>query len=137
MLSHIDINSERQSHYSEWKTCGRCDPCPCERSDERLRDFYRKYAGRGEIKALTGAICPCHFAVVYDIMSLKLCYEIACLNTSYSYSDHIIIEKGYFPVALWTGEHIQMTPQNEPLKLSVIYSPPNHPTNILQPIAPK
>ena len=40
-------------------------------------------------------ICPCHFAVVYDIMSLKLCYEIACLNTSYSYSVYLSKEACY------------------------------------------
>ena len=46
----MTITRERQSDYSGWETGGCCDPCAGERSDQRVWDFYREYAGGGIIE---------------------------------------------------------------------------------------
>ena len=66
----MTITRERQSHYSGWKTRWRRDARVGERSDKRLWDFYREYAGRGGINDLTGADAPVFFCA-FVIQSVK------------------------------------------------------------------
>ena len=49
----MTITRERQSDHSGRETCWRGDARPCERSDERVWDFYREYVGSGRIKTLS------------------------------------------------------------------------------------
>ena len=70
MLSIMTITRERLTNHSGRETGGRGDARPCERPDKRLWHFYREYAGGGRINDLTGAVCPCLFGFVCDIMNL-------------------------------------------------------------------
>ena len=40
------------AHTPKWPDCGSCYACSHQRPDERLRDFYRKYAGSSTIKEI-------------------------------------------------------------------------------------
>lgn len=90
-----------------------CIP-PCEEIGfevhENLDQFIRIEKGQAVFKA-----GECMHHITYQ--------KIMCEN------DGVFIPAGYC--------HNIINTQNEPLKLSVIYSSPNHPANILQPVAPK
>ena len=59
----MTITREWLPNYSGRKTRWRGDPCSCERSDERLRNFYRKYVKIGKINDLAGAKSPIFLAL--------------------------------------------------------------------------
>ena len=68
----MTITRERKSDYSRREAGGRGDPCPCKRSDEGIRDFYREYAGCSGINDLAGVEMPLPFCAIFDKMKLQL-----------------------------------------------------------------
>ena len=66
----MTITRERKSNPPGRQTGWRGDPCFSERSDERVWDFYREYAGGGGINDLTGAEAPVFFCN-FVIQSIK------------------------------------------------------------------
>ena len=67
----MTINRERKSHYTGWEIGGCGDSCFGERPDERVWNFYRKYAGRGGVKPKQGGFCPFCFLFDHVIMEPK------------------------------------------------------------------
>ena len=47
----MTVTRERQSDHSGWQTGGGCHARSRQRSDMRVRDFYREYVGCGKLKA--------------------------------------------------------------------------------------
>lgn len=54
MLSLLDIKHVWVTDYTGWKNRGGGDACAEQRSDERVWNFYRKYAGGGGVKREPG-----------------------------------------------------------------------------------